>query len=156
MADIVYINADLFSVPVDASIMRVHCVGSDFLMGAGIAAKFPHEIRSALQSLPRRNYTGHCLITGVGGFYTANLVSKPYSAYYPGTRNRCRGDIAALRLCLADLKRQLKPITKELHMPLIGCGLDNLDWKTQVEPAIVETFKDTNITIRVFYLGKRP
>lgn len=54
---------------------------------------------------------------------------------------------------LADSLNNLKLVCRNLNinklaMPLIGCGLDRLDWK-DVNILIKEPFKDEDIDIRV-------
>lgn len=56
-----------------------------------------------------------------------------------------------LKSALLDLKRQLiKNSEPEIAMPMIGCGLDKLQW-AKVKAIIEEVFDNTNIDVTICY-----
>lgn len=143
---------DLFTLPEDY--MLVHCISADFAMGAGIAKKFTLlGVKDALCKgnaygfLHARGYfdgNGYCLITkeDVCKWKVANLVTK--RQYYS------KPTYKTLRDALHDLKMHLVdfPEVKRLGMPLIGCGLDQLQWN-KVKTIIENEFCDTDYSIIV-------
>ena len=55
-----------------------------------------------------------------------------------------------MREALEDLKVSLNlPKGNKLAMPLIGCGLDRLEWDN-VREIVQEVFADTNVEITVY------
>lgn len=144
---------DLFRV--DKNHALVHCISSDFAMGAGIAVTFTRMgVKSQLECLYRKDFwegNGYCLFTApVQTIYdqsvkriTFNLVTKQRYFHKP-TYN-------TLKQALLDLKKQcIEKQIKHLAMPKIGCGLDKLAW-SKVSAMIQEVFADTDFEILVCY-----
>lgn len=136
---------DLFTVPEDYYL--VQCISADLKMGKGIAvqfnerydiknklmAKFPHgflDVDGCYQNIA-------CLLEGrvLNLITKANYFNKP--TYYT-----MEGALFFLRE-----ECQVNNI-KKIAMPLIGCGLDKLEWE-KVEELIKKTFKDEDIEILV-------
>ena len=70
-----------------------------------------------------------------------NLVTKPRCYQKP--------TYETLREALVDMKIRCDQLNvKKLAMPLIGCGLDRLDWNV-VSPLIKEVFEDSDIEILI-------
>jgi|APGre2960657444_1045066.scaffolds.fasta_scaffold00680_2 hypothetical protein len=96
----------------------------------------------------------HAQKAGVGGLvvlsretrYIYGLVTKEQSS-------RCLPTLGDLRRSLEALRErmQLDGVTK-LACPRLACGLDKLDWYTQVLPCIVDVFKDTHVSIDIYAL----
>lgn len=147
---------DLFGMP--AEYILVHCISSDFAMGAGIAKDFRDRfrIKAALCNQYEQdewNGHGYCHIVThpESPWFVANLVTKKKYSDKP-TYN-------TLKESLADFKNQLtqnnpglcepgdNPAAR-IAMPLIGCGLDRLEW-SQVKEIVMRTFKDLNIEVVV-------
>lgn len=130
-------NTDLFTF--ENTHLLAHCVSSDFALGAGIAKAFTlkqNMSQKLKQAYPgNKNRVGEALIVN----NTANLVTKLNYWHKPTYKT--------LRLALQSLRRQcvLRDIT-DVAMPLIGCGLDRLEW-SQVEKVIKEVFDDSGINI---------
>ena len=131
---------DLFSVP--HGYYFAHCISGDFALGAGIAVQFNelYNMKKKLQhTFGSWNENEALLIDNV-----FNLVTK--NKYY----NKPTYD--SLREALEDMADQIEELEIEkLAMPLIGCGLDRLDWNL-VKPIIEEVFEDIDIEIIVCYL----
>lgn len=134
-------SGDLFELENDYYL--VHCISSDFKLGAGIAKIFDirYDMREKLlKTYKVNNYVTQCLLIDT----TFNLVTK--NRYWE------KPTYASLKSSLILLKEEVlsKDITK-LAMPLIGCGLDKLEWNN-VSKIINEVFKDTNLEIKVRYI----
>ena len=125
-----------------------HCISADFAMGAGIAFTFR---AMGIKKELIKNYKkdkwageGYCLRTiGDNGQVVYNLITKQY--YY------MKPTYKTLKSALLDLKRQLiKNSEPEIAMPMIGCGLDKLQW-VKVKAMIEEVFDNTDINVTICY-----
>lgn len=139
---------DLFSV--DDSYYIAHCISADFALGAGIAKeidrrfntreelrkKYPNFYRKWVSTDPLAN-NGTCLLTG----RILNLVTKDRYYEKPTYKNLSY----ALTMMFAYCKTYN---IKKVAMPLIGCGLDRLQWD-RVSAMIKEIFADEDIEILV-------
>lgn len=132
---------DLFSVPDDYYL--AHCISADFNTGKGIVVEFDKRfgIKEKLQTkYPNflNQYTGgNCLLTDK----VFNLVTKPNYWSKPTYRT-----LKESLVCMKDLC--IKNSTMKIAMPVIGCGLDRLEWN-KVSEIIKEVFADTDIEILV-------
>ncbi len=150
---------DLFSVPTDN--ILVHCISSDFALGAGIAKTFhqKYDVKEQLeQQYSNYQWSGHgtCLMTnsslaedGTGNWLVCNLVTKERYWHKPTYQT--------LKESLYSMKFQLMEQSlsaPKLAMPLIGCGLDRLEWN-RVREMVQEIFRDTDAEILVCLFGKQ-
>lgn len=136
---------DLFTVPEDYYL--VQCVSADFKLGKGIAVQFNERfnIKNKLKELYPHGFldpdgcyekVGCILVDRVFNLVTKdNYFNKP--TYYT-----MEGALYFLREMCEENK------VKKLAMPLIGCGLDKLEWE-KVREIIQKTFKDDDIEILV-------
>lgn len=136
---------DLFSV--SETYYLAHCISADFALGAGIAVKFNKrfdmrmKLKTAypnfLHEYSKTNMQGQCLLID----NVLNLVTK--AKYYQ------KPTYATLYVALCHMRDicQIKNI-KHIAMPVIGCGLDKLDW-AKVSDMIKTVFKSTDIEILV-------
>lgn len=135
---------DLFSVSEDYYL--AHCISADFGMGKGIVIEFNKrfDIKNKLQTkypnfvndYHHYRYGGMALIEG----RVINLITKErywQKPTYETLRNAL--NIARIRLPLD---------CKKIAMPVIGCGLDRLEW-SKVSGIIKDIFSDTDIEILV-------
>lgn len=121
-----------------------HCISADFALGAGIAKEFDirynmkYKLNQSFKDLATNNdIVGSCLF--IDNIF--NLVTKQLYFNKP-TYNSISRSIKAMKgLALNN------NITK-IAMPLIGCGLDKLNWN-RVSEIIKETFQDTDIEILI-------
>ena len=137
---------DLFSL--DDSYYLVQCISADFAMGAGIAVQFNKHFD-----------TKNKLIKQCGGNYLSawdsnfeetipciqegrvfNLITKRNYWNKP--------TYETLENALIALKSLSWGNVAKLAMPLIGCGLDKLEW-SKVSKMIKDIFEDTDIEILV-------
>ena len=132
---------DLFSVPDDYSL--AHCISADFGMGKGIVVEFnkrfdmKRKLQTKYGSYLSKYTNGDCLLEE----RVFNLITKPQ--YWS------KSTYASMRNALLSMKDKCKghKITK-VAMPVIGCGLDRLEW-CKVSEIIKEVFEDTDIEVLV-------
>ena len=146
------INGDLFTAPKNS--LLVHCISADFALGAGIAKAFAdkYNLRNILCQTGMKgdwNGEGYCIITHSHDgdkerWKVANLVTKE-RCYFKPTYETLKQSL----LALCDLCEKYHYFS--LAMPLIGCGLDGLEWE-KVSALIQEVFKDHKINIMVYRL----
>ncbi|MDE6780910.1 MAG: macro domain-containing protein [Ruminococcus sp.] len=125
---------DLFSVPEDYYL--VHCVSADFALGKGIALEFRKrfDMKNKLKS---SGQSGKCILID----RVFNLVTKETFRRKP--------TMQSMTECLHELRKQaVEKNIKKLAMPLIGCGLDSLDWN-EVSEQVRGVFSDTDVEIIV-------
>lgn len=140
------VHGDLFTAPQGCYL--VHCISGDYALGAGIAKIFD-EVYNMRYKL-HKNYAieNGKKFDNVG---RALLVDNVFNLV---TKKRCfhRPTYDDLYDALVDMKEQCIDfdITK-LAMPLIGCGLDRLEWD-KVKDIIEDVFDDTDIKITVYLL----
>lgn len=134
------VTADLFTCPAQAI---AHCVSADLAMSKGIALEF-------------RNRFGRVdlLQQQEGPVRVLNNVG-PYShIFYLVTKERYnhKPTYETLYHCLMEMKRYilLENITS-LAIPILGCGLDRLDWK-QVRVMLQNLFADVPIALTVCHI----
>ncbi len=140
------IKGDLFNVSSDYAL--AHCISSDFCMGGGIAKQFTNR---GTKKFLFSNYVncwygeGYVLpsppvYSNHEGEYTGkvyNLVTKK-NVYDKPTYQ-------SLTEALENLREYNEP---KIAMPLIGCGLDGLEWE-KVEEIIKNVFENTETEILV-------
>lgn len=133
------IEADLFAQ--DHKYALAHCIAEDARMGAGIATQFVKRyptMRTDLHS--QQPKTGQVIpFTETGKPLVINMITKKRSSGKP-TRQDFNTTVNALKVYM------LQQGLTHLAIPLIGAGLDQLDW-SESEEYIREVFKDTDIEI---------
>ncbi|MBQ6344174.1 MAG: hypothetical protein IJI41_13705 [Anaerolineaceae bacterium] len=145
---------NLFTLP--GEYMLAHCISSDYALGAGIAKIFKDKlgVKDALLKLNNKNFwdgKGRCEIVGVLNeadetVYVVNLITKCRYFQKPTYRS--------LEESLSDMKKKLVhdfPEVRKIGMPLIGCGLDKLQWN-KVSEIIKQNFEKTDYEIIICYL----
>lgn len=131
-------KGDLFELVNDYPL--AHCISADFKLGLGIALEFDKRYR--IGSKLRVNYTvdgkvPQCIRVD----NTYNLVTKPKYWHKP-TYKTLEGSLLLMK------EQMLLQGEKRVAIPMIGCGLDKLQWGAVVE-LIKDIFKDTDIEVRV-------
>lgn len=139
-------GTDLFSL--SKTHILCHCISADFALGAGIARMF--EYRLGTKTELQKSYGPHylrywnnsgmaydCLTTK----HVYNLVTKEKYFNKP-TYESIRGALAMMAS-----HARLHCVSK-VAMPLIGCGLDRLDWDKVLE-IITDVFAIVDIDIVV-------
>lgn len=138
-------HKDLFSVPEDYYL--AHCISADFGMGKGIVVEFNKrfDMKRKLQKIypdyinqwHRNKMIGDCIQQDK----VFNLITKERYCMKP--------TYDSLKVALLEMKDLCNEIhVTKLAMPVIGCGLDRLEW-SKVSEIIKDIFKDTNIEILV-------
>jgi len=141
---------DLFSID-RSKYALAHCISADFALGAGIAVRFntAFNIRNILNMtyyskgieyfLNTSNKKGYCIY--IDECKVFNLVTK--ANYYD------KPTYASITNAIIDMANiALLNNIKYIAMPMIGCGLDRLNW-SRVSNIIKKIFKDTDIEILI-------
>jgi len=129
----------------DNDYILVHCISNDFEMSMGVSVYFTHMgIKKYLidNYYNDWNHHGYCIITDIGR-KTCNLVTKEKFWKKP-TYKTLKESLEDMKIQLSKLK--IKPL--KIAMPVIGCGLDKLNWN-KVKEIIQDVFKYTDIEILV-------
>jgi hypothetical protein len=133
-------HQDLFKVSTDYAL--AHCISADCAMGAGIAKQFVQrfpDMKPAL--LSRTREIGTAVLHRENKRNIFNLITKKFYYHKPKYIN--------LEKSLIDMKKQcLRENIPKIAMPMIGSGLDRLDWK-KVSFIIQSTFRNSSIEILV-------
>lgn len=134
---------DLFSVSNDYYL--AHCISSDLGMGKGIVVEFNKrfDMKNKLMSKGKYNWSGvgYCIRAD----RVMNLITK--EKYWNKPTYQTLTD------SLLRMKQEmiLSSSINKVAMPMIGCGLDRLEWK-RVKEIIQDVFNDTDYEILVCYL----
>lgn len=141
-------HRDLFSVP--QGYYLAHCISADFKLGAGIAKQFDttyhmkKKLHKAYPSWLSRYDDASKVGTAILVDNVFNLVTKLYYYHKP--------TYEALEKALINMREQCIDMDiDKLAMPMIGCGLDRLDWD-QVKEMISTVFDGVDIEILICQL----
>ena len=150
--NIIEVKGDLFSEPyAKGEDVYVHCVSSDFALGAGIAKtfreKFPIFVerkQEMIRKFPRAKLSG-LFSVATEGHLIVNLVTKKNYWDKP-TYDSMETSLRSLRQYLMR-----RPYITRVLMPRIGCGLDRLEW-SKVRAMIETILENLDVEVKVFYL----
>ena len=140
------INGDLFES--DEKYTLVHCISADCDMGKGIAktfdSKMPQMKKLLKSTIRENNMKGYFAILYLDDIRNViNLITKERYWHKPS--------YSSLKASLLSAKKiAIRYDIKYLAMPVIGCGLDRLQW-SKVSAMIKEIFADTDIEIVVYH-----
>ena len=139
------IKGDLYES--DDKYTLVHCISYDCGMGAGIAKTFDSKMPKMKNQLKRtireNNLQGYFAILYKGERNVINLITKERYWHKP--------TYSSLKASLLSAKKiAIRYDIKYLAMPVIGCGLDRLQW-SKVSAMIKEIFADTDVEIVVYH-----
>ena len=138
-----YIKGDLF----DSNDSLCHCVSEDMHMGKGIATQFKKRFKNVNNLKNQMVETGGVAVLEVE-------KPQPRFIYYLVTKKKYykKPTYKTLRSSLTKMRDHMKDnnVTK-ISMPLIGCGLDKLEWD-RVSTMLEEIFEDCNVDITVYKL----
>lgn len=136
---------DLFAVPEEYYL--AHCISADFGMGRGIVVEFNRrfDMKRKLQSKypnyvndwHHNNWCGDCILED----RVLNLITKERYFHKPTYDSIT----SALLICRLEC---VENNIQKIAMPIIGCGLDRLQWD-RVSEIIKAVFRDTEIEILV-------
>jgi hypothetical protein len=136
---------NLFEVPKEYYL--AHCISADFGMGKGIAVEFNKRFNmketlltkypNYLNQWDNMGLVGECILEG----RVLNLVTKDRYFNKPTYKSMLQALREMQSLCW------MYGIDK-IAMPIIGCGLDRLEWP-EVRDLIKDVFKNDNIEIIV-------
>lgn len=132
------------------------CLSADLVAGAGIAVLFNEKLdmkNRLLSRYPSGVYleNGSFVPNCVYQSNVFNLITKN-KVWEKPTYETMKIALNVMSLQILLLKSQNINISK-LAMPLIGCGIDGLEW-TKVRELVKDIFKDQDIEIVVCFLEK--
>lgn len=132
------IYGDLFQV--DGKYYLAHCISADFALGKGIAVEFNKrfDMKRKLnnQFLVNGDFPTCCMIDNV-----FNLVTKEKYWHKPTYQT--------LRGALVDMRNHIERYEiKYVAMPMIGSGLDRLEW-SKVSELIKDVFSNVDVEILI-------
>lgn len=137
-------QGDVFEL-VDEGYTLMHCIASDYRMGAGIAV--PMNKRFGIHQEIKNKFGNIALLAYPECYYLGgvlNMVTKQYSSGKPNYDSFYK-----------SLQRAKVEVVKnniiKVGLPRIGCGIDRLAWGT-VRRLIKAVFYDTDVELRVRYL----
>lgn len=141
---------DIFNYIGEEGAHFVQCISADFACGAGIAVDFNKyfDIKNQLLFHYKRIWKGKGYCIKIPLIPVFNLVTKQYYYQKPTMNTMIQ---ALLDFHSFYTKERMTSDACTIYMPKIGCGLDKLKWM-DIEEAIKEIFKDTDINIVVCYL----
>ena len=140
------IKGDLFKS--DDKYTLVHCISADCDMGKGIAktfdSKMPQMKKLLKSTIRENNMKGYFAILYLDDIRNViNLITKERYWHKP--------TYSSLKASLLSAKKiAIRYDIKYLAMPVIGCGLDRLQW-SKVSAMIKEIFADTDVEIVVYH-----
>ena len=133
---------DLFNY--EGKAWLVHCISSDFGMGAGIVVEFNkrYDLKNyMIKNFVRNNWFGRGYCIPVSEYKVFNLITKNKVHQKP-TYETLKQSLEHMKMHVVNLK------VDTVAMPTIAAGLDGLSWD-KVREIIKEVFNDLNITIIV-------
>lgn len=140
-----------------------HCIAADLCWGGGISVHMFGEF--GLSDKMRRTHfekgfeVGSILAVETSavswGMSTPDVVHKQVLVnLFTKARTYEKPTYANMQKCLNALRNyMIANGHKKLAIPMIGCGLDRLEWDT-VSAMIQNTFAGTDIDILVRYIGR--
>ena len=158
------VQADLFDY-YDKGYYVAQCLSADLVAGAGIAVLFNQKLdmkNKLLKNFPHKGYVYFTNSDGTGAevFIPTALIQDRVFNLITKDRVWEKPTILDLTIALNFMRMKIiemleSGISDVLNMafPLIGCGIDGLEWKT-VRRAIKEVFGDMDINIVVCYLER--
>ena len=133
------VYGDLFNV--DKKYYLAHCISADFALGKGIAVEFNKRYDMKKKLHNQFIVNDDCWPTCYMIDNVFNLVTKEKYWHKPTYQT--------LRGALVDMRKHIERYDiKYVAMPMIGSGLDRLEW-LKVSEIIKDVFKNTDVEILV-------
>ena len=133
------IYGDLFQV--DKKYYLAHCISADFALGKGIAVEFNKRFDMKRKLHNQFIVNDDCWPTCYMIDNVFNLVTKEKYWHKPTYQT--------LRGALVDMRKHIERYDiKYVAMPMIGSGLDRLEW-LKVSKLIQDVFNDVDVEILV-------
>lgn len=133
------VYGDLFNV--DKKYYLAHCISADFALGKGIAVEFNKRYDMKKKLHNQFIVNDDCWPTCYMIDNVFNLVTKEKYWHKPTYQT--------LRGALVDMRKHIERYDiKYVAMPMIGSGLDRLEW-LKVSEIIKDVFKNSDVEILV-------
>ena len=135
------IKGDVFSAPQKSALMQ--CISADASMSKGIAAEFKKRYPGLEKLKSQRNKVGSMIPLALQGRVIYNLCTKLNCWDKP--------EVSTLQACLLEAKEHaLLAGLKDISLPRIGTGLDELNYEEHVLPSLKMVFKESGLNIWVY------
>lgn len=123
-----------------------HCISRDFAMSKGIAKEMKERFMRDLRHISGQYIVGNVAVVHLpDNRFIYNLITKERYWEKP-TYDSLRTALVAMR------KHIVAHGVREVAMPLIGCGLDRLEW-AHVSDLIEDVFCEIKISFRIYCLS---
>ena len=140
---IYFVIGDMFEMQSLCSL--AHCISSDSKMSQGLAKEFVRRF-PVLVSLRRMQLKiGTAVSVGETGRFLYNLVTKKRYFNKPSVGN--------LKSSLLSMRFHAEQFgIRTINVPMLGAGLDGLDFYGHVLPVIKEVFQESTVNINIHFL----
>ena len=134
-------DGNLFNCPHNYSM--AHCISADAKMSKGIALQFVDKFPELVSLRKKVNIIGTAIAICVGNRIVYNLVTKP--------RFWMKPLVHTLESCLKSmLDHALAHGIKDICVPKLASGCDNLNFNDVVMPVLEKVFNDQTVTLHVY------
>ena len=124
-----------------------HCISSDGKMSLGIARDFVEKFPNLMKLRNMHLEVGTVVPVRVGACYVYNLVTK--CKYYN------KPSLAAVQYSLCAMRAHaLVNNVTNIGVPLLGAGLDKLDFERGVRPLLQGLFDDALVDVYIHYVHR--
>ncbi|XP_048586652.1 ADP-ribose glycohydrolase OARD1 isoform X2 [Nematostella vectensis] len=136
------VKGDLFTSPPNESL--AHCISADIKMGKGIAVLFKKKFGGVDELHKQAQKPGGLAVLKRGPRFIYYLVTKEKFWQKP-TYETLQQSLVAMS------NHAMEHAVTDISMPMIGCGLDQLQW-SRVLNIIKDVFKTSGIFITIYRL----
>jgi O-acetyl-ADP-ribose deacetylase (regulator of RNase III) len=140
-ANITERQQDIFELDYKNEWCLCHCISEDLAMGRGVAVMFKQKFGRVDELKRQSRKVGQTASLQSENCRIYYLITKPRYFHKP-TYTNLEQSLVYMRTLMEAHKQQ------KLAMPMIGCGLDKLEWM-KVKDIICNVFADSGIDILV-------
>ena len=143
-----YLNMSIFDSPAECLVNLINCEGA---MGKGLALEFKKRYPTMFLQY-QRDCMQKKMGIGMLSLYTTSdikILNFPTKEYW-----RYPSRLIHIEYGLRTFNESYEFFgLRSISFPKLGCGLGGLDWKTQVQPLMVDFLSNLSIDVYI-HLGK--
>ena len=140
---IYFVIGDMFKMQGLCSL--AHCISSDSKMSQGVAREFVRRFPVLVALRRMQLKIGTAVPVGETGRFLYNLVTKQRYFNKPS--------VDSLESSLRSMHIHAKQFgVRTINVPMLGAGLDGLDFYGYVLPVIKEVFQESTVSINIHFL----